>query len=526
MSDYKSLIGKPAPAFKLKNYDGEEYDVSPGKTGLPLVIFFYPESGSFGCTKQACQFRDLVAEKPIFSSDKVQIVGISPDPVEKQKAFVEKEKLTYPVLSDESKETFVSYGIGKGMWGLTQVARVTFVIDKDGIVRDALEGTMNYGAHAKFVEKWLEGQEPAAEAVKASEERASPLQESSILRRNLSLHGRDSRRKFSFSSSSAQAMTIETPVTKLLGIRVPVVQGGMQWVGLPSLAGAVSEAGGLGILTALSQPTPDALRQAIRETRKITSKPFGVNITLLPSITPPDYPGFAKAAVEEGVKIFETAGNNPGPLIKYFKENGCIVIHKCTTIRHAKVNCAGHPGEDDIGNLVLLARAATELKIPFIASGGIADARGFAAALALGASGVNMGTRFMCTVESPIHKNIKDTIVASTERDTIHLFRTLHNTMRVFKNKVAVEVVEIEKRPGAKFEDVKHLVAGSRGRLVYEIGDPEYGIWSVGITIGLINDIPTCKELIERMEREVGDIVTGLTRVVHVQQCPVSKAKL
>ncbi|KAF5360469.1 hypothetical protein D9756_004729 [Leucocoprinus leucothites] len=156
MSGFKSLIGKPAPPFKLKNYDGQDYDVSPGKTGLPLVIFFYPESGSYGCTREACQFRDLVAEKATFSPDKVQVIGISPDPVEKQKAFVEKEKLTYPVLSDESKDVFNSYGIGRGMWGLVQVARVTFVIDREGVVRDAVEGTMNYGAHTKFVEKWLE----------------------------------------------------------------------------------------------------------------------------------------------------------------------------------------------------------------------------------------------------------------------------------------------------------------------------------------------------------------------------------
>ncbi|KAF9454713.1 2-nitropropane dioxygenase [Macrolepiota fuliginosa MF-IS2] len=337
-------------------------------------------------------------------------------------------------------------------------------------------------------------------------------------------------------------MPIVTPVTKLLGIRVPVVQGGMQWVGVPRLAAAVSQAGGLGILTALTQPSPDALRQAIRETQKLTSKPFGVNITLLPSINPPDYAGYAKAAVEEGVRIFETAGNNPGPLIKYFKENGCIVVHKCTTIRHAKsaerlgvdilsidgFECAGHPGEDDIGGLVLLARAAQELKVPYLASGGIADARGFAASLALGAAGVNMGTRFMCTIESPIHQNIKDKIVASTERDTIHIFRTLHNTARVYKNKVSMEVVRIERQPGgAKFEDVKDLVAGSRGRQVYELGDPDYGIWSAGIAAGLINDIPTCEELLRRLEREVEGVVSHLASVVSVQQqCPVSKAKL
>ncbi|GLB38490.1 putative nitronate monooxygenase [Lyophyllum shimeji] len=323
---------------------------------------------------------------------------------------------------------------------------------------------------------------------------------------------------------------IVTPLTKLLGIRVPVVQGGMQWVGVPQLAAAVSEAGGLGILTALTQPSPDALRIAIRETRKITSKPFGVNITLLPSINPPDYEGYARAAVEEGVRVFETAGNNPAPLIKFFKSRGCIVLHKCTTIRHAKsaerlgvdvlsidgFECAGHPGEEDIGGLVLLARAAKELKLPFIASGGIADARGFASALALGAAGVNMGTRFMCTVESPIHQKIKEKIVASTEADTVHIFRTLHNTARVFKNKVSLEVVRLERRPGgAKFEELRDLVSGVRGRQVYELGDPDYGIWTAGIAIGLIDDIPTCKDLIAGLESGVEDIIgqlNGLTQ--------------
>ncbi|KAJ7191230.1 hypothetical protein B0H12DRAFT_1246317 [Mycena haematopus] len=302
-------------------------------------------------------------------------------------------------------------------------------------------------------------------------------------------------------------MPIVTPLTKLLNIRVPIVQGGMQWVGVPKLVAAVSNAGGLGPLPVPpSRPTPRRCATAIRETRALTSKPFGVNITLLPSINPPDYAGYARAAVEEGVKIFETAGIAvPGELIKYFKSNGCIVIHKCTTIRHGKsavklgvdvlsidgFECAGHPGEEDIGGLVLLARAAQELKVPYLASGGIADARGVAAALALGAAGVNMGTRFMCTVESPIHENIKKTIVASSEQDTVHIFRTLHNTARVFKNQVSMEVVKIERRPGgAKFEDVRDLVSGQRGRLVYENGDPDYGIWSAGIVVGLIKDIP------------------------------------
>ncbi|KAL1736750.1 hypothetical protein EV714DRAFT_198332 [Schizophyllum commune] len=330
-------------------------------------------------------------------------------------------------------------------------------------------------------------------------------------------------------------MVLVTPLTKLLGIRVPIVQGGMQWVGVPQLAAAVSEAGGLGILTALTQPSPDALREAIRETRRRTSKPFGVNITLLPSINPPDYEGYARAAVEEGVRIFETAGNAPGPLIKFFKSQGCIVIHKCTTIRHAKsaekhgvdvlsidgFECAGHPGEEDMGGLVLLARAAQELKVPFIASGGLADARGLAAALALGAAGANMGTRFMCTVESPIHHNIKETIVKSKEQDTVHIFRTLHNTARVYKNKISQEVVAIERRPGgAKFEDIRDLVSGQRGKKVYELGDPDYGIWTAGPAIGLINDIPTCQDLLSRIEREVEGIVEGLSKTV------VVKAKL
>ncbi|GJJ12365.1 hypothetical protein Clacol_006606 [Clathrus columnatus] len=330
-------------------------------------------------------------------------------------------------------------------------------------------------------------------------------------------------------------MVIQTRLTQLLNIRIPVVQGESEFennvcvrVGLPPLASAVSNAGGLGILTALTQPSPDALREAIRETRKLTSKPFGVNITILPAITPPDYAAYARAAVEEDVRVFETAGNNPGPLIKYFKDNDCIVLHKCTTIRHAKTavrlgadilsidgfECAGHPGEEDIGGLVLLARAAQELNVPYIASGGFADGRGLAAALALGAAGINMGTRFMCTVEAPIHQNVKERLVSATEADTIHIFRTLHNTARVFKNKVAEEVVRLERQPGgAKFEDIRHLVAGVRGRQVYDIGDIDAGIWSAGVVIGLIKDIPTCEELLTRIERETEEIIENMSKL-------------
>ncbi|KDQ09013.1 hypothetical protein BOTBODRAFT_117709 [Botryobasidium botryosum FD-172 SS1] len=322
---------------------------------------------------------------------------------------------------------------------------------------------------------------------------------------------------------------IVTKLTTKLGIRVPVVQGGMQWVGLPQLVAAVSNAGGLGILTALTQPSPAELRNAIRTTRTLTLKPFGVNITLLPSINPPDYAGYARAAVEEGVRIIETAGNNPGPLIKYFKENGCTVLHKCTTIRHAKsaarmgvdflsidgFECAGHPGEEDIGGLVLLAQAAQELDVPYIASGGFADGRGLAAALSLGAEGVNMGTRFMCTVESPIHESIKQKIVDSPATATTHIFRTLNNTARVFANTVSKTVVSLERRPqGAKFEELRDLVSGARGRKVYENGDPDAGIWSAGISMGLIKDIPSCEDLVARIEREAEEVISRMGALV------------
>ncbi|KAF8340423.1 inosine monophosphate dehydrogenase [Cantharellus anzutake] len=288
------------------------------------------------------------------------------------------------------------------------------------------------------------------------------------------------------------------------------------------MAAAVSNAGGLGLLTALTQPNSEALREAIKETRRLTDKPFGVNITILPAINPPDYGAFARAAIEEGVKIFETAGNNPAPMVKYLKQHGAIVLHKCTTIRHAKsaikmgvdilsidgFECAGHPGEEDIGGVLLLARAAQELDVPYIASGGFGDGRGLAAALSLGADGINMGTRFMATVEAPIHQNIKEIMVKSTEQDTIHIFRTLNNTSRVYKNNVAKEVVRLERRPGgAKFEELRELVRGERGRRVYTEGDVDAGIWGASVALGLIKDIPTCKELLDRMVREAEGVI-------------------
>ncbi|KAJ3122948.1 hypothetical protein HK098_002317 [Nowakowskiella sp. JEL0407] len=274
---------------------------------------------------------------------------------------------------------------------------------------------------------------------------------------------------------------------------------------------------GLGVLTALTQPTPEDLRKEIMRCRTMTKKPFGVNLTILPSINPPPYLEYTQVIIDSGVKIVETAGNNPREYVKRFKEAGCIVIHKCTSIRHALsaekmgvdfvsvdgFECAGHPGEDDVTNLILLAKAARTLKIPYIASGGFGDGRGLSAALALGAQGINMGTRFMATVEAPIHQNIKEKMVAANERDTNLMFRTLHNTARVFKNKVSDEVVAIEKRPGgAKFEDVRDLVSGQRGRVVFQNGNSDYGVWTAGQVLGLIDDIPTCAVLLDRIGKE------------------------
>ncbi|HEY8538158.1 MAG TPA: nitronate monooxygenase family protein [Steroidobacteraceae bacterium] len=308
---------------------------------------------------------------------------------------------------------------------------------------------------------------------------------------------------------------MKTQVTELLGIKYPIVQGGMQWVGTAELVSAVSNAGGLGILTALTQPTPDDLRKEIERCRSMTSKPFGVNLTILPAITPPPYAEYVQAIVESGVKIVETAGNSPRDFIGKFKEHGIKVIHKCTSVRHALsaerygvdivsidgFECAGHPGEDDIPNLVLIPAAVQALKIPVIASGGIADGRGMAAALALGAQGINMGTRFMCTKEAPVHDNIKQALVNATERDTNLMFRTMHNTARVFKNKISDEVVAMEKK-GAKFEEIRHLVAGARGKVALREGKVDDGVVSAGVVIGLIKDIPTCAELIERIVAE------------------------
>lgn len=317
-------------------------------------------------------------------------------------------------------------------------------------------------------------------------------------------------------------MALKTRFTEMFGIEHPIVQGGMQWVGRAELVAAVANGGGLGFITALTQPTPEKLTEEIARCRTLTDKPFGVNLTILPAIKPPPYAEYRQAIIEAGIKIVETAGNKPIEHVEEFKKHGIKVIHKCTSVRHGLsaermgvdaisidgFECAGHPGEDDVPGLILIPAAADKIKIPMIASGGFGDGRGLVAALALGAEGINMGTRFMCTVESPIHENIKQQIVDNDERATELIFRTMHNTSRVAKNVISTQVVAME-REGAKFEDVRELVAGTRGRSVYEVGDNDAGIWSAGQIQGLIHDIPTCAELIHRIVREAEEIIHG-----------------
>jgi len=322
---------------------------------------------------------------------------------------------------------------------------------------------------------------------------------------------------------------LRTRFTELFGVEHPIVQGGMQWVGRASLVSAVANAGALGFLTALTQPTPEDLEKEIKRCRDLTDKPFGVNLTILPALKPPPYAEYRQAIIESGVKIVETAGYNPQEHIAELKKHGIKVIHKCTAVRHAvkaeKIGadaisidgfeCAGHPGEDDVPGLILIPAAADKVNIPMIASGGFGDGRGLAAALALGAEGINMGTRFMCTVEAPIHQRIKQQIVANDERSTDLIFRTLHNTARVARNSVSQEVLAVERKGGATIDDVRHLVAGQRGRAVYEEGDPDFGIWSAGMVQGLIHDIPTCAELVARIVAEAEAIIaTRLARMM------------
>jgi NADH:quinone reductase (non-electrogenic) len=323
---------------------------------------------------------------------------------------------------------------------------------------------------------------------------------------------------------------LKTRFTELFGVEHPIVQGGMQWVGRAELVSAVANAGALGFLTGLTQPTPEDLAEEIARCRQMTDKPFGVNLTILPTIKPVPYDAYMDAIIASGIKIVETAGNNPEKYIPVFKAAGVKIVHKCTAVRHALkaerlgvdavsidgFECAGHPGEDDVPGLILIPCTADRLKIPFVASGGFGDARGLVAALALGADGINMGTRFMATQEAPIHPSVKQALVDSDERQTALIFRTMRNTARVHKNGVAQKVIEIEHQPGSTFKDVQDFVAGVKGRHVLEAGQLDYGIWSAGQVQGLIRDIPTVKELVHRIVRQAEAIIAerlgGMTR--------------
>ncbi len=328
---------------------------------------------------------------------------------------------------------------------------------------------------------------------------------------------------------------MKTAITEMFGIEHPIVQGGMHYVGLAEMASAVSNAGGLGIITALTQKTPADLANEIARCKDMTDKPFGVNITFLPMLEQPDYPGYVKAIIEGGVKVVETAGNNPSQVLPYLQDAGVKVIHKCTSVRHSLkaqdigcdavsvdgFECGGHPGQDDTPNMILLPRAADELDIPFIASGGQADGRSLVASLSLGADGINMGTRFIATKEAPVHQNVKDGILAATELDTRIIMRHLRNTERVLNNAGVERILEKEKELGESitFQDILPEVAGIYPKVMGD-GDMDAGAWSCGMVVGLINDIPTCKELIDRVMAEADDIINA--RLAGMSKSPVA----
>ncbi|WP_428000779.1 NAD(P)H-dependent flavin oxidoreductase [Acidovorax sp.] len=324
---------------------------------------------------------------------------------------------------------------------------------------------------------------------------------------------------------------MKTRITELFGIQHPIIQGGMHHVGLAELASAVSNAGGLGMVTGLTQRTPELLAREIARCRSMTDKPFGVNLTFLPSVNPPDYPGYVKAIIDGGVKVVETAGNNPQKWLPALKEAGIKVIHKCTSVRHALkaqaigcdaisvdgFECGGHPGEDDVPNFILLPRAAEDLSIPFVASGGMADGRSLVAALALGAEGMNMGTRFIATEEAPVHENVKRAIVAASELDTRLVMRPLRNTERVLSNAAVERLLNKERELGAAitFEDILPEVAGVYPRIM-QGGEMDAGAWSCGMVAGLIHDVPTVQQLIDRTMAEAHALIherlAGLAR--------------
>ena len=313
---------------------------------------------------------------------------------------------------------------------------------------------------------------------------------------------------------------LRTRFTELFEVEHPIVMGGMQWVGRAEFVASVSNAGALGFLTALTQPSPEELGREIDKTRRLTNKPFGVNLTILPTLKPVPYDDYLEAIIDSGVKIIETAGRSPGPYMERLKQAGIKVIHKCTSVKHALkaeqlgvdvvsidgFECAGHPGENDIPGLVLFPRATEEVRIPVIASGGIADARGLVAALALGCEGVNMGSRFLATKEAPIHDSIKQQILQADENSTKLIFRPLRNTLRIFDNSVARHILEME-AAGKGIDEIGPVASGQKGRVVFEQGSREAGIWAAGISIGLVHDVPTVAELISRMVREASAII-------------------
>ena len=317
---------------------------------------------------------------------------------------------------------------------------------------------------------------------------------------------------------------MKTRITELLNIEHPIIQGGMHFVGLAEMAAAVSNAGGLGIITGLTQGTPEKLAAEIARCQSMTDKPIGVNMTFLPTLTPPDYPALFQVIIDSGVKVVETAGNNPAQYLPMLKEADIKVIHKCTAVRHALkaqsigcdavsvdgFECGGHPGEDDIPNFILLPRAAEELEIPFVASGGMADARSLVGALSMGAEGMNMGTRFIATKEAPVHENVKQAILNASELDTRLVMRPLRNTERVLNNPAVERLLQKEKDLGAelKFEDIIDEVAGIYPKVMID-GEPEAGAWSCGMVAGLIHDIPSCKDLIDQIMRESEDIINN-----------------
>ena len=329
---------------------------------------------------------------------------------------------------------------------------------------------------------------------------------------------------------------MKTRITQLLGIRYPIIQGGMQWVGTAELASAVSNAGGLGVLTALTQPTSEALAREIARCREMTDQPFGVNLTILPSAKPPPYEAYLDAAIDSGVRVLETAGNSPVAFIEKAKRGHMRIVHKCTSVRHALsaerngvdavsidgFECAGHPGEDDVAGLVLIPLAARALRIPVIASGGIADGHGLAAELALGAEGVNMGTRFCATVEAPIHDDIKRALLNAGECDTQLIFRTFRNTGRVLKNAISDQVVATERWPGGcEFAEIHPLVAGQRGRAALHSGDVDGGLVWAGQVVGLVNDVPSCEVLVQRMVAECQEALASAARRAGVPEAAV-----